>query len=218
MAQITDLFTPQESERRIVVIASNNAHKVQEIREILAEVLPGMDFKPMREIGGFAMPPEDGATFEDNAFIKADYIHEVTGLPAIADDSGLVVDALDGAPGVRSARYAGEEATDAQNNAKLLDALRDVPDGHRSARFVCTMAFVTDAVHIAGVGLCEGSVGRTPRGAGGFGYDPLFWPQEEPGRTMAELSEQHKNAISHRRHAAEDLAARLRALSVPGTE
>lgn len=211
-----DILTPEEAERRIVIIASNNAHKVREIREILSQVLPGMDFVPAREVGGFESPEETGTTFEENAFIKADYLHALTMLPVVADDSGLMVDALDGAPGVYSARYAGEHANDAANNAKLLAALDGTADADRTARFACCMAFVSGNVHISALGLCEGRVGREPRGTNGFGYDPLFWPEERPGLTMAELAEDEKNAISHRRHAAEELAARLRALKVGG--
>lgn len=212
-----NLFTPEEAERRVVVIASNNDHKVAEIKEILSSVLPGMDFKPVREIGGFAMPEETGDTFEENAFIKAKAIHDLTMMPVIADDSGLMVDALDGAPGVRSARYAGEHATDAENNAKLLDAMKDVADIDRSARFVCTLAFVSNLVNTSAIGFCEGRVGREPHGEHGFGYDPLFWPEDAEGKTMAELTETQKNAISHRRHAAEALAEKLRNLKVAGS-
>ena len=214
---MNDLFTPEEAQRRVVVIASNNDHKVAEIKEILSSVLPGMDFKPVREIGGFPMPEETGDTFEQNAFIKAKTIHDLTMMPVIADDSGLMVDALDGAPGVRSARYAGEHATDAENNAKLLDAMKDIADIDRSARFVCTLAFVSNLVTTSAIGFCEGRIGREPHGENGFGYDPLFWPEDAEGKTMAELTEQQKNAISHRRHAAEALAEKLRNLKVQGT-
>lgn len=213
---MNDLFTPEEAQRRVVVIASNNSHKVAEIKEILSSVLPGMDFKPLREIGGFSMPEETGDTFEQNAFIKAKTIHDLTMMPVIADDSGLMVDALDGAPGVRSARYAGEHATDAENNAKLLDAMKDVGDLDRSARFVCTLAFVSNLVTTSAIGFCEGRIGREPHGENGFGYDPLFWPEDAEGKTMAELTEKQKNAISHRRHAAEALAEKLRNLKVQG--
>lgn len=211
------LFTPEEAERRVVIIASNNDHKVAEIREILSSVLPGMDFKPMREIGGLPVPEETGSTFEENAFIKANAIHGLTMMPVVADDSGLMVDALDGAPGVRSARYAGEHATDAENNAKLLEAMKDVDDLDRSARFVCSLAFVSNLVSTSAIGFCEGRVGREPHGENGFGYDPLFWPEDAEGKTMAELTEQQKNAISHRRHAAEALAEKLRDLKVNGS-
>ena len=213
----TSLFTPEEAERRVVVIASNNDHKVAEIKEILSSVLPGMDFKPLREIGGFPMPEETGSTFEENAYIKAKAIHDLTSMPVIADDSGLMVDALDGKPGVYSARYAGEHATDAENNAKLLDAMKDVADIDRSARFVCSLVFMSNLVTTSAIGFCEGHIGREPHGEHGFGYDPLFWPEDAEGKTMAELTEEQKNAISHRRNAADELADKLRDLKVQGS-
>lgn len=213
-----NLFTPEEASRRVVVIASNNDHKVAEIRDILSDVLPGMDFKPMREIGGFPVPEETGSTFEENAFIKAEAIHNLTMMPVIADDSGLMVDALDGAPGVHSARYAGVHGDDAANNAKLLEAMKDVADIDRTARFVCSLAFVSNQISTSSIGFCEGRIGREPHGENGFGYDPLFWPDDAPGKTMAELTEEQKNAISHRRHAAEELAEKLRKLQAQGSK
>ena len=193
----------------VVVVASNNAHKVEEIKTILGAVLPHARFKAMGEIGGLPEPEETGDTFEENAFIKAEAIHTATGLPTVADDSGLMVDALDGAPGVYSARYAGVHGDDAANNAKLLRELDGVPGGERTARFVSCVAFVTDDVRTCGIGFCEGRVGFEGRGEHGFGYDPLFLPDDTPGKTMAELTPDEKNAISHRRHAIEALAAEL---------
>ena len=194
----------------IVVVASNNAHKIEEIKTILGAVMPDAEFKAMGEVGGLPEPEETGTTFEENAFLKAETIHAATGLPTVADDSGLMVDALDGAPGVYSARYAGVHGDDAANNAKLLRELAGVGEGGRTARFVSCVAFVADGVRTCGVGFCEGRVGFEGRGEHGFGYDPLFLPDDTPGTTMAELLPEEKNAISHRRHAIEALADELR--------
>ena len=193
----------------VVVVASNNAHKVEEIKTILGAVLPRAQFKAMGEIGGLPEPEETGDTFEENAFIKAEAIHAATGLPTVADDSGLVVDALDGAPGVYSARYAGVHGDDAANNAKLLRELEGVAAQGRTARFVSCVAFVADDVRTCGIGFCEGAVGFEGRGEHGFGYDPLFLPDDTPGKTMAELTPDEKNAVSHRHHAIEALAEEL---------
>lgn len=193
----------------VVIVASNNAHKVREIETILGAVMPHARFKAMGEVGGLPEPEETGTTFEENAFIKAETIHAATGLPTVADDSGLMVDALDGAPGVYSARYAGVHGDDAANNAKLMDELRDVASVDRTARFVSCVAFVSKDVRTCGVGFCEGMIGNAPRGTHGFGYDPLFLPEDTPGKTMAELTPDEKNAISHRRHAIEALADEL---------
>ena len=138
-----------------------------------------------------------------NARIKALAARDNTGLPALADDSGLVVDALDGAPGVFSSRFAGEDATDADNNAKLLELLADVPDDERTARFVCTLVFVdTDDSEIVAYGSCEGKIGYEERGSNGFGYDPLFFADAFDGKlTTAEVPSGQKDAISHRGEA-----------------
>ena len=133
-----------------------------------------------------------------------------TGLVSVADDSGLVVDALDGEPGVYSARYAGVHGDDAANNAKLLANMRDVPDAERTARFMSVVALIEPSgVVRLGKGVCEGVVGHEGRGDHGFGYDPLFLPDDTPGKTMAELLPEEKNAISHRFHALQDLCAQL---------
>lgn len=207
--ELTGLFTPQERAHGVIVVASGNAHKVREIGQILAGGFPGMEFVSLKSVEGFEMPPEDGTTFEQNAFIKAEAVHAFTGLPAIADDSGLMVDALDGAPGVYSARYAGEHGDDAANNAKLLVDLADVADPDRTARFVSCVAFVSGNVRACGLGFCEGTVGHEELGTNGFGYDPLFWPVDTPGKTMAQITPEEKNAISHRKHAVENLRAEL---------
>lgn len=181
-----------------VIVATGNPGKLAEIRAALA--FPGWEFVTAAELGRDPIDVvEDGETFTDNALIKAFAYHQAFGMPALADDSGLVVDALGGDPGVRSARYSGESATDATNNAKLLDELGGVPGPERAARFQCAMVYVDErSMPTAACGTCEGSVGSAPRGAGGFGYDPLFLPDAAPGRTMAELDMGTKNAISHR--------------------
>lgn len=195
---------------RTVVVATGNAHKVVEIETILAPVMPGVRFVALGELGDFPDPVEDGDTFFDNALIKARAARAGTGLPmAVADDSGLCVDALDGAPGIFSARWAGEHGNDAANNEKLMEQMKDVPDEARTARFHSSVVLVRGGEVLRGDGDCEGRVGREPRGEHGFGYDPLFLPAETPGRTMAELTLGEKNLISHRFHALEDLAAKL---------
>jgi len=179
-----------------LVLATRNPHKVRELATLLAphEVLPLPD--------DVDLPPETGETFADNALVKARTAADATGLPAIADDSGIEASALGGAPGVRSARFAGENATDEENLAKLL---REVPeDGDRRVRYVCVLAHVTvgGGEHIF-EGTCEGNLASDPRGSGGFGYDPAFVPDDlSDGRTMAELSVAEKDAISHRGRAA----------------
>lgn len=193
-----------------VVVATGNAHKVVEIEAILAPVMPGVRFVALGELGDFPDPVEDGETFFDNALIKARAAQAQTGLPmAVADDSGLCVDALGGAPGIFSARWAGEHGNDAANNERLMREMADVPDGRRGARFHSSVVLVRGDEVVRGDGDCEGVVGREPRGERGFGYDPLFLPRETPGRTMAELTLDEKNLISHRFHALVDLAAKL---------
>ena len=137
-------------------------------------------------------------------------LDEVDCVAAIADDSGICVDALDGAPGIYSARYAGEHGNDAANNQKLLAELVDVADEDRTARFHSTVALVyRDGSVLVGEGDCEGVIGHEPRGHNGFGYDPLFWPEDTPGKTMAELEPDEKNAISHRFHALQNLSKQI---------
>ena len=195
---------------RTVVVATGNAHKVVEIEAILSPAMPGVRFVALGELGDYPDPVEDGSTFADNALIKARSAQAETGLSmAVADDSGLVVDALDGAPGIFSARWAGEHGNDAANNEKLMREMAEVPDDRRTARFHSSVVLVRGDEVLCGDGDCEGTVGREPRGEHGFGYDPLFLPDETPGRTMAELTLDEKNQISHRFHALEDLARKL---------
>lgn len=187
-----------------LVIATGNEHKVEEIRSLLGPL-------PLIVTGlpaGGEMPEETGTEFRENARIKAEYGFKLTGLPTLADDSGLEVDALKGAPGVHSARYAGEGAGAAANNKKLLQALEGIEN--RRARFRCSIVLVMEGMSIEADGTCEGLILDSPRGRGGFGYDPLFW-LPELGKTMAEILQQDKNANSHRGRAMANLVEALKA-------
>ncbi|MFZ9669823.1 MAG: RdgB/HAM1 family non-canonical purine NTP pyrophosphatase [Solirubrobacterales bacterium] len=190
-----------------MILASRNPHKLREFGEI--EGLPEVEPLP----DGVELPPEEAPTFAGNALGKARAAREATGQEAIADDSGLVVDGLDGAPGVRSARFAGEGATDSENLELLIESLESVPAGSRTARYVCALAHVSpDGAEQVVEGVCEGVLVTEPRGSGGFGYDPIFVPTDtgpSDDRTMAELSSAEKHAISHRGRAARLLAERL---------
>lgn len=198
--------------KRTIVVATGNMHKLTEIEAILSGALPNVRFVALGQLGDFEDPEENGTTFLENAIIKAQAAVEATGLAAVADDSGLVVDALDGEPGVYSARYAGVHGDDAANNAKLLANLENVDDASRTARFMSVIALIdADGFVLTGTGSCEGVIGREGRGEFGFGYDPLFLPLDTPGKTMAELSPDEKNAISHRFHALQDLSSKLSA-------
>jgi XTP/dITP diphosphohydrolase len=194
------------NDRPTVVLATGNEHKAVELRALLGD-LP-VDFLLVRDVlGESAAVPEQGATFEDNAIHKARTICRATRLVSLADDSGLEVDALGGRPGVRSARFAHERATDAENNAALLRELEETAEPDRTARFRCVLALASpwnEEVQIA-EGRCDGTIARDPRGSGGFGYDPLFVVAGLDGRAMAELSEQEKNSVSHRARAARAL-------------
>lgn len=191
-----------------VVAATNNAKKLEEMNRILTQL--GWEVVGLRSCGDFPEPVEDADSFEGNARIKALAAHRNTGLAAIADDSGLMVEALGGAPGVYSSRYAGEGATDADNNAKLLRELADVPAGQRAAAYACAIVFIDDdgSEHSAW-GTCEGEIGFEPTGEGGFGYDPYFLSADYPGQTLAQVDARAKDAISHRGKALRSLVAKL---------
>ena len=188
--------------------ASGNKHKVAEIAAMLRP--RGWEVEPL-----VLTVEEDAPTFAGNAEKKARAALAQSGLPSLADDSGLEVDALGGAPGVLSARYAGEPCDDGANNRKLLGALAGVPDDRRTARFRCALVFVdADGTRLVAEGACEGRIGHEPRGSGGFGYDPLFLVADDAaGRTMAELAPDEKNRISHRARALDALARLLQARS-----
>jgi XTP/dITP diphosphohydrolase len=191
------------------VLATANPDKAREIRDILADagLASGLVPRPAE----VAEIEETGETLEDNARLKAVALCAATGLPAVADDTGLVVDALDGRPGVHSARYAGPRATYADNVVKLLTELEGVAGGARAARFV-TVAIVRwpDGREVVATGRIEGTIATAPRGAGGFGYDPVFVPDEGDGRTFAEMSASEKHAFSHRGRAFRALAEAVR--------
>ncbi len=193
-----------------VILASNNAGKLRELRGLLAEL--GLDLISQGELGVSAVA-ETGSTFVDNALLKARHAARESGRAALADDSGLEVDWLQGAPGVHSARFAGEGADDARNNQKLLELLRDVPAAQRGARFRCVLVYVdsaTDPTPLIGEGVWEGRILAQPCGGGGFGYDPLFLIPEL-GCAAAELAAAEKNVRSHRGHALRELLPKLRA-------
>lgn len=194
-----------------LLVASGNKHKVAEIAVLLQDT--AWEVCSLAAFPDIELPPEDAETFIGNAFIKAEAAAAATGLWTLADDSGLAVDALGGAPGVYSARYAGEQKDDAANNAKLLEALRDVPEGERTARFVCALALVSpDGQTASAEGFCEGSIIFEERGTMGFGYDPLFL-LADGGQTMAELDMDAKNEVSHRAAALREMLPILRRLA-----
>ncbi|MEO8902713.1 MAG: RdgB/HAM1 family non-canonical purine NTP pyrophosphatase [Polyangiaceae bacterium] len=194
-----------------IVLATSNHGKIQELRALLAD-LPIQFVSAAEVLGAQPSIVEDGATFEANALLKARAIAKATRTFSLADDSGLEVDALAGRPGVRSARFAHEHATDSENNAALLRELENIEEGARGARFRCVLALLNpwreSDVHVA-AGSCEGSIARAPRGSGGFGYDPLFVVAGHDGKTMAELSEADKNRVSHRARAVQALRSIL---------
>lgn len=197
---------------KTVIIASNNAHKADEIRNALN--FEGWEFKTLREAGLESDPEETGSSFVENARIKARAVHELTGGAVLADDSGLMVDALSGAPGVYSARYAsvdGRDSSDAANNEKLMRELTDVPDDKRTARFVCSLVFIDeDGSETDAEGTVEGAIGHRLQGQNGFGYDPLFVPNVFGGvKTMAQVSQAEKAQVSHRGNALRALRETL---------
>jgi len=183
-----------------VILATRNDHKVREFERLM----PGVRIDPLP--GAAPTPEETGTTYAENALIKARSAAAFTGEAAFADDSGIEAEALDGRPGVYTARFAGPDATDGENLQKLH---REAPAGSR-LKYVCVIAYVTPAgeEHLF-EGACEGTLAEEPGGSGGFGYDPLFIPVEHPDRTMAELTDDEKDAISHRGHAARGLLAWL---------
>jgi XTP/dITP diphosphohydrolase len=197
-----------------IILASRNKKKIRELKKIIEEgivsqedrtvnILTPDDFLQCEEV------EEDGKTFEANAIKKALYISKCSGLTAIADDSGIEVDALDGAPGVYSARYAGENSDDMANNRKLLEKMKDIPDEKRTARFACCIALARDEEVRTFMGFVEGKIGRENRGENGFGYDPIFYP-EGHDRTFAEMTDDEKHSMSHRGRALKKLQEYLK--------
>ena len=184
-----------------VILASKNQHKLTELSTILSQL--GFEIALESEYGLDIDVEETGTTFEENSFLKADAVMKASGLPVLADDSGLMVDALDGAPGVYSARY-GHKASDKERTAYLLENMKDVPEGKRGAKFVCVITCLfPDGRKIVARGECPGVIARAPHGENGFGYDPVFY-LPELGMTYAELPSKQKNAISHRARALQD--------------
>ena len=191
------------------VLASRNKHKISELRALLAKYIKA-DFEllSLDDIGFEGDIVEDGSSFEENSIIKAS-VPARLGYIGIADDSGLEVDALNGEPGIYSARYAGEPCNDNNNNMKLLERMRDIPEGKRSAHYTCVMSAVfPDGNRITAKGECSGKILFEPRGNGGFGYDPLFYSFYH-GKTFAEISAEEKNVSSHRSKAIEAFATKL---------
>ena len=193
-----------------VVVASRNRHKLREIGVLLAEAGLPWDLVSIDQVAPDCALLEEEPTFEGNALSKARQAAAASGSPALADDSGIEVDALGGAPGVYSARWSGEPCDDARNNQKMLRELAGVPPERRTARYRCVAAFVDPArgLEIVRAGTCEGRLLESPRGTGGFGYDPLFLV-ESLGRTMAEITLEEKNRLSHRAAAFRQLARAL---------
>lgn len=196
-----------------IVLASHNAHKLEELQRIIGPLVPGLELVAYDG----PEPVESGLSFEENALIKARAAAQHTGLPAIADDSGIAVEALNGCPGIFSARWGGPERDDAKNVDLLLWQLSDVADEHRAAGFVCAAALVIPgattgaaATELCELGVWQGRIRREPAGAGGFGYDPVFEPAGEH-RTAAELAPAEKDAVSHRTRAFTALAEEIRA-------
>lgn len=195
-----------------IVAATANKNKINEIREKFSGVAH-LSIIPVSDLISLPDIVEDADTFEGNALIKAEKICAITGMPAMADDSGLVVDALGGEPGVYSARYGGPGLDDTGRYMLLLDKMKDVPDGARAARFVCAIAIVLpDGRRFTSTGTCEGIITRSPEGEMGFGYDPVFFVPEKK-KTMAQLSMTEKNSLSHRGRALDKAALLLKDLA-----
>lgn len=187
-----------------IIAATKNKNKIREFSEILKD----FEIISQEDAGVDIDVEETGTTFEENSMLKAKAIYEATGIPAIADDSGLCVDALEGAPGIYSARYGGEGLDDRDRVELLLKNMKNVPDEKRSARFVCAITLVGNEGIITARGECEGKITYEPKGENGFGYDPIFFV-EKYGKTTAEISSEEKNSISHRGKALEIFAKKL---------
>ncbi len=217
-------------ERRRLLVATRSRHKLRELAELLT-LGPDVELLSPDDLGIEGEPEETGETFETNARIKARFYARRSGLPTLADDSGLEVDALGGAPGVRTRRFSGPDATDERNNEKMLRELAGLPPERRGARYVCVLAVAlpgeAESAHpdsrrsaalpiLVRRGTCRGRIAQHPRGAGGFGYDPIFEPEQEPpgGRTLGQWTAAEKHAISHRSRAAARMRPLLRELGL----
>jgi XTP/dITP diphosphohydrolase len=194
----------------IFVLATKNQGKIREIKASLA--IPSLHYRTLNDFPPLPDIIEDGASFLENALIKARTISKIVNLPVLADDSGLEVQALQGAPGIYSARFAGDQATDQQNNQKLLDLLKGVPEAGRTAGFVCVLVlYLPSGEWVHTEGRCEGRIAQAPAGEQGFGYDPVFYLPEFQ-KTMAQLPLEIKNRISHRSRALEKMRPHLLSL------
>ncbi len=202
-----------------IAVASKNDHKVKELSAMLAT--DGIEFVSLRTLGFEGEIEENGSTFEENALIKAEFVCKKYGLPALADDSGLCVDYLNGAPGIYSARYASTDthnADDSENIQKLLKSLENVPQGERTAHFMCVIAVVLpDGTKKTFAGKSEGYITTALNGKGGFGYDPVFF-SKDLNKTFGEATEEEKNAVSHRRKAVDELKDYLPTLLDAGND
>ncbi|MGV0431399.1 RdgB/HAM1 family non-canonical purine NTP pyrophosphatase [Corynebacterium sp. 20_84] len=198
-----------------VLVASGNAKKLKELETVLSELgVSGVELVSLKDVPSYDEPVENGLTFAENALIKAREGAQQTGLVCVADDSGLAVDALNGMPGILSARWCGCHGDDDANNELLLAQTSDIGDEHRGAAFVSCCALVTpDGEEFTAEGRWEGTLLREPRGEGGFGYDPLFAPADAPGRSAAQLTPEEKNFRSHRGKALRELAPRIAELA-----
>ncbi len=197
-----------------VILASKNRHKLTELSEILSQL--GFEIALESEYGLDIDVEETGTTFEENSFLKAEAVMKASGLPVLADDSGLMVDALDGAPGVYSARY-GHKGSDAERTAFLLENMKNVPEEKRMAKFVCVITCLwPDGKKIVARGECPGEIAFEPHGENGFGYDPVFYLPEK-GKTYAELTSEEKNAISHRARALQDFCKKYQQMQKEST-
>lgn len=193
----------------MLVIATQNQNKLEEFREILKD--SNIEIRSLSDFGPIPEVIEDGATFDENAYKKAYHTARVLGLPAIADDSGLVVETLDGAPGVYSARYAGPDATDKENCSKLLENMKTKKN--RKCHFSCVLSIaVPSGPALTYEGRCDGVILQKPQGTSGFGYDPLFY-YEEYGKTFAELTSEQKNSVSHRGKALKEVKVELKMIT-----
>lgn len=211
----TDFVTTKkvgEMNRKCIVLATANPHKVQEIRQILQELFQSkIDILGAEDVGGMPEVEECGATIEENAYRKAAALYSRIGLPVLSDDTALEVDALGGAPGVHTARFAGSEADDQQNREKLLRVLQNVPDEQRTARFRTVLCYIDGVYAFFVEGICEGKILPAEQGKHGFGYDSIFQPKGYD-RSFAALPSEEKNRISHRRRALESFVQKYREL------
>lgn len=205
-----------------LVIATHNRKKAGEMVTILSRRFPSLEIRTLADYEGAPEPDETADTYAGNAAIKAESAARFTGEWSVADDAGLEIDALDGAPGLYSKRFGGEDLPFPEKIAKILDLMNDTPDAARGARFRCCVALAPPASEGAETRVfestCEGAIARTPSGSGGFGYDPIFLPEDAPGRTMADLTAEEKHAISHRGKVLRAFGDYLQGMAIGGAQ